>query len=62
MTMYRVSWEIDIEAETPYLAAMEALAIQRDETSIATVFRVTDRAKPNARPIVVDVEPGEASA
>lgn len=42
MTMYRVTWEIDIDATSPYLAAMEALAIQRDPQSIATVFSVKE--------------------
>jgi hypothetical protein len=40
--MYRVIWEIDIEADSPLAAAKEALAIQRDPQSIATVFLVND--------------------
>jgi hypothetical protein len=40
--MYRVVWEIDIEADSPLAAAKEALAIQRDPQSIATVFLVND--------------------
>lgn len=40
---YRVKWEIDIYTEcTPEEAAREALRIQRDPTSIATVFDVTN--------------------
>ena len=35
---YQVRWEIDIEADTPQEAAEEALHIQRDADSIATVF------------------------
>lgn len=37
---YLVEWAIDVEADTPYEAAVEALIIQRDPTSIATVFVV----------------------
>ena len=39
---YKVSWEIDIDAESPEEAAQKALAIQRDPESIATCFTVTD--------------------
>jgi hypothetical protein len=39
--MYRVTWEIDLSAKTPYDAAVMALEIHRDPTSIATVFVVT---------------------
>jgi len=38
--MYRVSWVIDIEADSAEEAAREALAIQRDPQSLATVFTV----------------------
>ena len=37
---YRVVWEIDIWATTPRRAAEEALLIQRDPASSATVFDV----------------------
>ena len=40
MPEYRVKWEIDVEAETPQDAAREALQIQRDTESVATVFEV----------------------
>lgn len=40
MNEYRVIWEIDIEAETPREAAQQALDIQRNGDSIATVFTV----------------------
>ena len=40
MTEYRVTWEIDIEADTPLEAAEEALTIQRDPESTATFFKV----------------------
>ena len=40
MARYTVTWEIDIEAGNPELAARQALAIQRDAESTATVFAV----------------------
>lgn len=43
MSMFRVTWRIDHDAETPYEAACKALAIQRDPASIATCFQVRDR-------------------
>lgn len=43
MTEYTVSWEIDLDAESPLEAAREALAIHRDPESLATVFRVGDQ-------------------
>lgn len=39
---YFIRWEIDIDADTPEAAAREALRIQRDPDSIATVFDVFD--------------------
>lgn len=39
---YLVTWEIDIEADSPREAAEKALRIQRDPESIATVFAVTE--------------------
>jgi hypothetical protein len=38
--MFRVVWEIDVEAESPEGAAVKALEYQRDPESCATVFRV----------------------
>ena len=43
MTEYRVTWEIDIEADTPLEAAEEALTIQRDPESTATFFKVWEQ-------------------
>jgi hypothetical protein len=40
MTTYRVTWEIDVEADSHEEAAREALAIQRDPMSHAIVFTV----------------------
>lgn len=39
---YFISWEIDIEADSAEAAALEALRVQRDPESIATVFHVID--------------------
>ena len=43
--MKRVKWEIDIDARTAKEAARQALRIQRDLESTATVFEVRDRRK-----------------
>ena len=37
---YTVKWEIQVEATSPEAAARQALEIQRDVTSTATVFEV----------------------
>lgn len=42
-TEYRVGWVIDVQATSHEMAAREALAIQRDPESIATVFEVQRR-------------------
>lgn len=54
----RVVWEIDVEADTPEEAARQALAIQRDLQSTATVFDVTDAAG-NTVQIDLEEEEGE---
>ena len=51
--LYRVVWEIDIDAESFEDAARTALAIQRDPTSIATCFVITD-ASGNRRDVDLD--------
>ncbi len=43
MTEYKVTWIIDIDAETPEDAAAEALNIQRDVESQALFFRVLNK-------------------
>lgn len=40
MPQYHVIWEIDLDAESPEDAALQALSIQRDPQSIATMFSV----------------------
>ena len=42
MSEYKVTWIIEVEAESMEEAAREALAIQRDPFSEATVFEVTN--------------------
>ena len=37
---FRVRWEIDLDADSPEDAARQALAIQRDPNSLATIFEV----------------------
>ena len=39
---YTVKWEIQVEANSPEAAARQALEIQRDFTSTATVFEIYD--------------------
>jgi hypothetical protein len=41
-TNYLVTWEIEMEAETPREAAKKALEIMQDPESIGTVFKVVD--------------------
>ena len=53
MQEYRVMWEIDIYANSSKEAAEEALRIQRDEDSIATVFEVKDE---NGCSQIIDLE------
>ena len=40
--MKRVTWQIDLDEDTPEAAALVALAIQRDPGSAANAFDVTD--------------------
>jgi len=49
---YTVIWEIDIFAKTPEAAVKEALEIQRDPDSAATVFKVYN----NDDEYLIDVE------
>lgn len=50
---YTLTWNIQVEADSPAEAAEEALVIMRDPTSIATIFRVDG---PDGKTGVVDVE------
>lgn len=40
MKTYRITWSIDIDADSPEEAAASALIVQRDTESIALVFEV----------------------
>lgn len=42
MKSYRVEWNIDIAAESPRAAAIEALKVQQDPFSEAITFRITN--------------------
>ena len=50
---YRITWMIELEAESPEAAARQALAIHRDPQSLATIFDVTDAQGSSA--VMVDV-------
>lgn len=39
---YRITWEIDIDDDSPIEAAKQALSIMRDRHSTATFFKVVD--------------------
>jgi len=43
---YLVTWEIEVDAETPTDAAILALEIMQDPTSTARVFKVRDAEAP----------------
>jgi len=57
---YRVKWEIDIEASDFEDAARQALAIQRDPNSIATVFDCSYKDNVGAGCMRVDLNPEES--
>jgi hypothetical protein len=39
---YRITWEIDVSAESPHLAALKAWSLMRSANSTANVFEVSD--------------------
>ena len=51
---YLVTWEIELDADDPRQAAADALRIQRDGESIATVFDVIEFGGDGV-PMVVDI-------
>ncbi|MDD4987000.1 MAG: hypothetical protein PHQ43_14745 [Dehalococcoidales bacterium] len=53
---YSIKWEIDLSAESPQEAAAEALGIQRDKNSTATIFSVTDS---NGKETYIDASDGK---
>jgi hypothetical protein len=56
-TGFRVTWTIDVEADSPEAAAREALRIQRKPDSTATVF---DVGVPGDDPIRIDLEEAQS--
>ncbi len=44
MTFYKVVWEIELDADSPWEAAKLARDIQLDPESIATVFTISEQA------------------
>lgn len=52
MPDYVITWEIDLTAENPVAAARQALAIQRNPDSHATVFSVYPE---QGEPITIDL-------
>lgn len=61
MTEYRLTWVIELSADSPREAAERALEIQRDPTSIATVFDVVETADGGCLPgWTIDLTPDEA--
>lgn len=49
---YKVTWTIDLDADSPREAAKEALAIQRDVFLDAVYFEVTD---PDGKTVGIDL-------
>ncbi|MEK6832678.1 MAG: hypothetical protein AABY32_01410 [Nanoarchaeota archaeon] len=56
MKEFRVSWEIDIDANSPYEAAKEAFKIMQEPGSSATFFEVTS---PKGNKYQYDLEYGD---
>lgn len=56
MQEYLVCWHINIQADSPQEAAEKALEIQRDPTSLATVFEVSLFGV-KEEPVLVDLSP-----
>jgi hypothetical protein len=54
MTDFRVTWDIDVEADDPVQAAKLARLIQLDPQSTATVFTVRNKA--SGKSVDVDLE------
>lgn len=54
---YRVTWTVNIEADSAVEAARKALNIQRNPESIATCFMV--RKRPRGKHELIDLKGGE---
>ena len=55
MTDYRVTWEIDVDAENPWEAAKKAREMQQDPESTALVFDVRQIVRKPDPPVSVDL-------
>ncbi len=62
MTMHRVIWEIDLDADSPREAAEKALEIQRDVNSTATHFTVITMQSNDFSVDYIDFHEGESNA
>ena len=62
MPEYRITWEIDLSADSSREAAEQALTIHRNPESIATVFDVMDETGHTERIDLDEVEYEEACA
>lgn len=67
MPLFRVMWEIDLDAEAPREAARLARQIQLDPESIATVFRIgisvpDQLLLPREHLVVIDLLDGDSTA
>ena len=60
MQTYRVSWEIDIDADSPEEAARKAREIQLRPDSHATVFDLTDESGESARIDLLELDEADA--
>jgi hypothetical protein len=58
MSNYTVIWEIEVEADSPLEAAIEARAAQIDPATTATVFEVRDEGN-GALGTLIDLATGE---
>lgn len=61
MTEYLVAWRIDLDVDSPQEAALNALAVQRDSQSSATVFDVTDERGATVTVDLADLDDGVSS-
>jgi hypothetical protein len=60
MTEYRVTWSIDVEADSPQGAATRARDIQQDPTTIAHVFEVASHDDSRTWTVDLDYDPRRA--
>ena len=61
VTLYRVRWEIEVEAETPLQAAQKARHYQTKPGTTATVFAVAEirpyAIRRHGDPVTIDLSP-----